>query len=777
MAGEALWISMSIKIPISDGLYISQNRPERNWIRLFVRFYPYTIGILVSTIILFSMLKTSIPITILTIASYWIYLIAKILYRRNSNWGIYYKSKWLQFCRAFFLTTAIAFLLLYLQNYTHHNKTFNNRDTVWLLYLLPLFIMSQRGSRSLLLLSSVITSIAMVITDPSISYILHQSSKASTEISILLSKILWLNLLSLIFYIFLRYMGDTIADFNLILNIQYKLREVESAFVENPTTFDEIKYLEKLVEGIVDDFNYEHVNIFRLDEHNSRLSCIAAGSDAGKKLVDTKFYLDLDIGKSIICHVVASSKSYISNNVVKDRHYLYHPAFPKTKSELSVPIIVKNKLYGLIDVQVKYRDYFLDQDLKAIEILANHISWVIDNTEKIEHLNWINGILDNIAGPILSQNDLLDTLQEIADAAKHELKADLVVLFGFESNKSNKILGPIYSGKAFNPEEMGASIQSDDNVVNRIRYSNQDFYENRNLNSSDLSSHQFFSPTKFHIANGIPNFIIREKIESNIIIRLMNNEECVGILFLNFRSSINFTKWGKRRFFSFANLAAIAIQKMQSYDQMLRLEMTELGENVHDILVGDALGLYKLLEVVTAQNDKVAKSDPIQHQKYLDQALVLTRRLHNDIQSISSVYRKGNYYDLSSELEYLEKIYAPSMRVKFSRTIEGGNLSEIPHHLKRIIQLILREAVTNSIHHGEAFYISFLLTISEKTIHIVISDDGKGFLPEKVKHHGGTNNMKKRATKAGGTYLLESHPNMGTTITITFPHNNSNKTI
>lgn len=72
---------------------------------------------------------------------------------------------------------------------------------------------------------------------------------------------------------------------------------------------------------------------------------------------------------------------------------------------------------------------------------------------------------------------------------------------------------------------------------------------------------------------------------------------------------------------------------------------------------------------------------------------------------------------------------------------------------------IIQEGVSNSLKHSEAKKIEVDLLIKEGTLQIIISDDGKGFDVDTVKHlndHYGLSNLEKRAKEMGGKLTLSS---------------------
>jgi putative methionine-R-sulfoxide reductase with GAF domain len=394
---------MSIQSPLKDGLYIRPIRPDRRWIRYFVKYYSFIVGILISLVVFAPLYLANKLLPFLIVSGYWVYLFLKSKLRKNMRWSNLYSQTTTQLARGLLLITGVTLLLAYVYSETKYLDIVNN-DALWLLYFPSILAISQRGSRVALFTVLFITILCLYIVSPGLGTVIIPFTKPITLE--LLIKCTWLILLSMTSYILLRYMSDAIADLNLIINIQNRMREMEGKFLRSKIHLNESNYLEKVVEIIKSDLNFDHVNVFRLDKFNKQLKCVAAACEDGKKLVVDGYTVDLVGQDSIIGNVVKTGHTYVTNNTDWDPYYMPHKAFPKTKAELVVPIEVRNRLYGVLDIQVHQPDYFLDQDLKAIEILANNIGWVIDNSEQYEHISWINRIVETIAAPMFTHTVL-----------------------------------------------------------------------------------------------------------------------------------------------------------------------------------------------------------------------------------------------------------------------------------------------------------------------------------------------------------------------------------
>ncbi len=84
---------------------------------------------------------------------------------------------------------------------------------------------------------------------------------------------------------------------------------------------------------------------------------------------------------------------------------------------------------------------------------------------------------------------------------------------------------------------------------------------------------------------------------------------------------------------------------------------------------------------------------------------------------------------------------------------------------RRHLLLILKEALNNSIKHGNPSEIQFEVNVKPGKLNLTLRDNGEGFDYEFVQNQGnGLVNMKERAQALGGIFKLQSIENEGTTL-------------
>jgi signal transduction histidine kinase len=105
--------------------------------------------------------------------------------------------------------------------------------------------------------------------------------------------------------------------------------------------------------------------------------------------------------------------------------------------------------------------------------------------------------------------------------------------------------------------------------------------------------------------------------------------------------------------------------------------------------------------------------------------------------------------------------------VQVEARLDGRRLSpETETSVYRIVQ----EALTNVVKHADARHVSVVVTRKERSVSVVIEDDGRGFDPDSVRHDAlGLLGMGERVELLNGVLLVESSPGAGATLVIELP--------
>ncbi len=85
----------------------------------------------------------------------------------------------------------------------------------------------------------------------------------------------------------------------------------------------------------------------------------------------------IPMGKGVVGQVALTRQPLLLNDVSTDPRYV--PANPEVRSELAVPLIAKNRLIGVMDLESDQEGFFRPEQLRVLTMTASRIAQAIEN--------------------------------------------------------------------------------------------------------------------------------------------------------------------------------------------------------------------------------------------------------------------------------------------------------------------------------------------------------------------------------------------------------------
>lgn len=168
--------------------------------------------------------------------------------------------------------------------------------------------------------------------------------------------------------------------------------------------------LTQAVNLIQEQFNLYQTQIYLTDEAGANLILRASVGHAGTQLLDAGH--ELPINRSSLNGTAAAEKQPI---IVADTRshpmFLPHPLLPNTRAEMVVPLIVSDRVVGVLDLQSSDAEALTDENLPAFTILAGQLAIAIQNEQQNQvtqqalqdtqrSRQFLNSLLESIPNPI-----------------------------------------------------------------------------------------------------------------------------------------------------------------------------------------------------------------------------------------------------------------------------------------------------------------------------------------------------------------------------------------
>ena len=163
------------------------------------------------------------------------------------------------------------------------------------------------------------------------------------------------------------------------------------------------RLLNRTVNLISEQFEYYHVGIYLMNQRGDYVNLQAASSEGGKRLLENGYRLRVGT-EGIIGFVAAEKKPRISLDVGKDAIFFDNPELPETRSELSLPLIVRNKVVGVLDLQSSETNAFRYDEIDIFQTMADQIAVTIDNSRLLTESQLVISQLETISNENTRQN-------------------------------------------------------------------------------------------------------------------------------------------------------------------------------------------------------------------------------------------------------------------------------------------------------------------------------------------------------------------------------------
>jgi sigma-B regulation protein RsbU (phosphoserine phosphatase) len=120
------------------------------------------------------------------------------------------------------------------------------------------------------------------------------------------------------------------------------------------------------------------------------------------------------LGRGVTGQAALQRNSILVDDVTKYEHYI--DANPKVRSELAIPLIIKNRVIGVLDIQSEVPGYFTHEHRRLLELAASRMASAVENARlytRVSRQNQTLTVLHEISREITSILDLDDLLERI----------------------------------------------------------------------------------------------------------------------------------------------------------------------------------------------------------------------------------------------------------------------------------------------------------------------------------------------------------------------------
>ncbi|MFC1946495.1 histidine kinase [Chloroflexota bacterium] len=161
-----------------------------------------------------------------------------------------------------------------------------------------------------------------------------------------------------------------------------QLRTINEVGRKISSILDLDELLPSVTATLHDTFQYYNVSIYLRDQNSPDL-ILKANSGVSKTSGD------IGIPSKSISRIAASAahtgNPIVINNIATDPEYIATDGTGDIKAEMAVPIIIGNRIIGVLDIEGSIENVFDELDLFTVQTLADQLAIAIENTRLYEH--------------------------------------------------------------------------------------------------------------------------------------------------------------------------------------------------------------------------------------------------------------------------------------------------------------------------------------------------------------------------------------------------------
>jgi PAS domain S-box-containing protein len=327
----------------------------------------------------------------------------------------------------------------------------------------------------------------------------------------------------------------------------------------------------------------DHLGVLLLDEDKQYLTV----HPSYEGIPEREKKLTFELGQNVVGRVAASKSAIRISNTTKVPYYGISPG-PIIFSELCVPILITDRLIGVLNAESCQPDFFSDDDERLLRTIANQLGIGIERIRLFnqEHRLRIEAEIQHDISKSLTQSwQFDDVLDRFLINLQKYFRNDSSSIFLLE----NKLLKMVSSHGFRNPEQLaGLTFSEEDALFQEILETKSPLVLQNTEKDSRFVTYQN-----------------QNRILSWMAVPLIDNGKVFGIICFDSQVENTFTPDMAKLAQTLVNQASAAITKASLYKQTsTRLNRLQALHNIHQIFsasVDMKLSLNQYLLVITNQ--------------------------------------------------------------------------------------------------------------------------------------------------------------------------------
>ncbi len=258
------------------------------------------------------------------------------------------------------------------------------------------------------------------------------------------------------------------------------------------------------------------------------------------------------VGKGVVGQVALTRQSILLNDVSTADYYIN--ANPEVRSELAVPLIAKNRLIGVMDIESEQLDFFREEHLNVLTLTASRIAQAIENARlyaRVSRQARMLEVLNEIAVELASILDLNPLFEKVGQLLRRLIDYQMFSIMLLD-DKGETLITRYAWRFGYSHAPMRRMPTSSGLVGAAAR-------EWRPINVPDVSKDPRYLP-------------MNPETSSELVVPLFYKGRIIGVLDLEHTRPAFFNEEHERMLTTLASQIAIAIENARLYQAVRRQE-------------------------------------------------------------------------------------------------------------------------------------------------------------------------------------------------------------
>ena len=338
-----------------------------------------------------------------------------------------------------------------------------------------------------------------------------------------------------------------------------ELQAVARVSTEATTNLDINALMQDVVDLTKESFNLYHVHIYLLDEQGENLVLAAGADEVGRQLTSQGHSIPLEREDSIVATAARTRHEVRINDVTQNPNHLPNSLLPDTLAEMAIPMVIGDRVVGVLDVQANVTNRFSEIDVQIKSTLAGQVAVAVENARSFNQTQRLANELESVArlSTIASASlDIETVLQNVVDLTKESFDLYHVHIYLLDEQSENLVL-------AAGADEVGRQMTTQGHRIPLNR-------EDSVVATAARTRHETRVNDVTQDPNHLPNPLLPDTL-AEMAIPIVIGDRVIGVLDVQANVTNRFSEIDVQIKSTLAGQIAVAVENARSFNQTQRL--------------------------------------------------------------------------------------------------------------------------------------------------------------------------------------------------------------